>query len=170
MTMSVRCMSGQRTWKDHRRHSDWPAASTLCVPIEDDDELRRILGNNRVAVVGASTSYEKAAHIVPAYLQRHGYEIIPVNPNADEIFGKRASGSLADVAESIDIVDIFRPSEEVPEIVDQALARDDVKVIWMQLGIRNDETAQKTEAAGLDVVQDRCMKVEHGRLVRHPMD
>lgn len=140
------------------------------MPIEDNDELRRILGYDRVAVVGASTSYEKAAHIVPAYLQRHGYEIIPVNPNADEIFGKRAYDSLADVAESIDIVEIFRPNEEVPEIVDQALARDDVKVIWMQSGIRNDDAAQTGEAAGMDVVQDHCMKVEHGRLVRHPMD
>lgn len=140
------------------------------MPIEDNDKLRRILGYNRVAVVGASTSDEKAAHVVPAYLQRHGYEIIPVNPHADEIFGKRAYNSLADVAESIDIVEIFRPSEEVPEIVEQTLARDDVKAIWMQLGIRNDEAAQTAEAAGVDVVQDHCMKVEHGQLVRHPMD
>lgn len=138
--------------------------------IDDNDELRRILSYDRVAVVGASTSYEKAAHIVPAYLQRHGYEIIPVNPNADEIFGKRAYDSLADVTESIDIVEIFRPSEEVQEIVEQALARDDVKVIWMQSGIRNDGAAHMAETAGLDVVQDNCMKVEHGQLIRHPMD
>ncbi|QLK25525.1 CoA-binding protein [Natrinema zhouii] len=140
------------------------------MPVEDNDELRRILGYDRVAVVGASTSYEKAAHIVPAYLQRHGYKIIPVNPNADEVLGKRAYDSLADVAETIDIVEIFRPSEEIPEIVEQAVARDDVKVIWMQLGIRNDEAAQTAEVAGLDVVQDRCMKIEHGQLIRHPMD
>ncbi|MFC6765566.1 CoA-binding protein [Natrinema soli] len=140
------------------------------MPIEDSDELRRVLGYNRVAVVGASTSYEKAAHIVPAYLQRHGYEIIPINPNSDEIFGKRTYDSLADVAEPIDIVEIFRPSEEVPEIVEQAIARSDVKGVWMQLGIRNDTAAQSAEAAGLDVVQDRCMKVEHGQLIRHPMD
>lgn len=140
------------------------------MPVEDNDELRRILGYDRVAVVGASTSYEKAAHIVPAYLQRHGYKIIPVNPNADEVLGKRAYDSLADVAETIDIVEIFRPSEEIPEIVEQAVARDDVKVIWMQLGIRNDETAQTAEVVGLDVVQDRCMKIKHGQLIRHPMD
>jgi uncharacterized protein len=140
------------------------------MPIEDDDELRRILGYDRVAVLGASTSYEKAAHIVPAYLQRHGYQILPVNPNADEIFGKQAYDSLVDIAETIDIVEVFRPNEEVPEIIDQALDRDDVKAIWMQLGIRNDEAAQKAEAAGLDVVQDHCMKAEHGRLIRHPMD
>ena len=140
------------------------------MPVEDNDGLRKILAYDRVAVVGASTSYEKAAHIVPAYLQRHGYEITPVNPTADEIFGEQAYDSLADVDVTVDIVEIFRPSEEVPAIVGQALDRDDVKAIWMQLGIRNDEAARDAEAAGLDVVQDHCMKVEHGQLIRHPMD
>lgn len=140
------------------------------MPVEDNDGLRQILGYDRVAVVGASTSYEKAAHIVPAYLQRHGYEIIPVNPTADEIFDEQAYDSLADVDKAIDTVEIFRPSEEVPEIVGQALDRDGVKVIWMQLGIRNDEAAREAEAAGLDVVQDHCMKVEHGQLIRHLTD
>jgi hypothetical protein len=140
------------------------------MPIEDADDLRRILEYDRVAVVGASTSYEKAAHIVPAYLQRHGYELRPVNPTATEIFGEPASDSLADVAAPIDIVQIFRPSEEVPEIVEEALDRDDVKAIWMQPGIRNDEATRAAEDVGVDVVQDRCMKVEHGQLVRHPMD
>ena len=140
------------------------------MPIEDADNLRRILKYDRVAVVGASTSYEKAAHIVPAYLQRHGYELRPVNPNADEVFGAHASDTLTEVTETVDVVEIFRPSEEVPEIVAQALARDDVKAIWMQPGIRNEGAALEAEAAGLDVVQDRCMKVEHGQLVRNPMD
>lgn len=140
------------------------------MPIEDADGLRRVLEYDRVAVVGASTSYEKAAHIVPAYLKRHGYEIIPVNPTADEIFDEPAFDSLAAVSEDVDTVEIFRPSEEVPEIVDQATARDDVRAIWMQPGIRHDEAAEDAESAGLDVVQDRCMKVEHGQLVRNPMD
>jgi predicted CoA-binding protein len=140
------------------------------MPIEDPDELRRILGYNRVAVVGASTSYEKAAHIVPAYLQRHGYELRPINPTTDKIFGTRAADSLADVSETVDVVEIFRPSEEVPGIVAEALARDDVNAIWMQPGIRNDAAAREAEAAGLDVVQDRCMKVEHGQLIRNPMN
>ncbi|MFC7099033.1 CoA-binding protein [Halobaculum marinum] len=140
------------------------------MPIEDADGLRRILGYNRVAVVGASTSYEKSAHIVPAYLQRHGYELRPVNPTADEIFGIQAYDSLADVIDPIDIVEIFRPGDEVPGIVEQALDRDDVKAIWIQPGIRNDEAVQKAEANGIEVVQDRCMKVEHGQLIRHPMD
>ncbi|MFC4359137.1 CoA-binding protein [Halobium salinum] len=140
------------------------------MPIEDAEGLRRILGHERVAVIGASTSYEKAAHIVPAYLQRHGYELRPVNPNTDEVFGERAYDSLADVEEPVDVVQVFRPSEEVPGIVAAALARDDVKAIWLQQGISHDEAAREAEAAGVDVVQDRCMKVEHGQLIRHPMD
>lgn len=140
------------------------------MPLDAPDELRRILDHDRVAVVGASTTYEKAAHIVPAYLQRHGYELSPVNPTADQILGEPAHDSLADVPGPVDVVEIFRPSEEVPGIVEQALARDDVAAIWMQLGITHDEAAREAAAAGLDVVQDRCMKVEHGQLVRNPMD
>jgi hypothetical protein len=140
------------------------------MPVEDADGLRRILGYDRIAVVGASTSYEKAAHIVPAYLQRHGYKLRPVNPTAEEVFGERAFESLTDVTEPIDVVEVFRPSEDVPEIVARALDRDDVKAIWMQTGVRNDGAALEAEAAGLDVVQDRCMKSEHGQLIRNPMD
>ncbi|WP_256300460.1 CoA-binding protein [Haloarchaeobius salinus] len=140
------------------------------MPLESPDDLRRVLAYDRVAVVGASTSFEKAAHIVPAYLQRHGYELWPVNPTADEIFGRRAFDSLTDVPASVDIVEIFRPSEEVPGIVGEALDRDDVRAIWMQPGVGDDDAARKAEAAGIDVVQDRCMKVEHGQLVRNPMD
>jgi len=140
------------------------------MPIEDDDGLRRILGYDRVAVVGASTSYGKAAHIVPAYLKRHGYELRPVNPTAAEIFGTRAYDSLTDVREPVDTVEVFRPGEEVPGIVARALTREEVKAIWLQPGIRNDDAVEKAEANGIEVVQDRCMKVEHGRLIRHPMD
>lgn len=140
------------------------------MPIDDTEGLRRVLGYDRVAVVGASTSYEKAAHIVPAYLQRHGYELRPVNPTADEVFGEPAADTLADVTKTVDAVEIFRPGEEVPGIVEQALARDDVQAIWMQPGIRHDDAAREAEAAGMDVVQDRCMKVEHGQLIRNPMD
>lgn len=140
------------------------------MPIEDPDGLRSVLAHDRVAVVGASTSHEKAAHVVPAYLQRHGYDLRPVNPSADEIFDEPAADTLAAVERPVDVVEIFRPSEEVPGIVDEALGRDDVRAIWMQQGIRHDEAARTAEAAGLDVVQDRCMKVEHGQLVRNPMD
>lgn len=140
------------------------------MPIEDNDTLRELLEQTRVAVVGASATLDKAAHIVPAYLRRHGYEIIPVNPNVDELFDRPAYDSLSDVDEEVDLVDIFRPSEEVPSIVDEAVDRGDVNTIWMQLGIRNDDAAKRAEDAGLNVVQDHCMKVEHGRLIRHPMD
>jgi predicted CoA-binding protein len=140
------------------------------MPIEDNDTLRELLEQTRVAVVGASATLDKAAHIIPAYLRRHGYEIIPVNPNVDELFDRPAYDSLSDVDEAVDIVEIFRPSEEVPSIVDEAVDRDDVNTIWMQLGIRNDDAAKRAEDAGLSVVQDHCMKIEHGRLIRHPMD
>jgi len=140
------------------------------MPIEDADGLRQILKHDRVAVVGASTSYEKAAHIVPAYLQRHGYEIRPVNPTASKILGETAADSLAGVTDVVDIVEIFRPNEEVPAIIEEALDRDDVKAIWMQPGIQHDQAARTAEGAGVDVVQNRCMKVEHGQLIRNPMD
>lgn len=140
------------------------------MPVEDPDGLRRILAYDRVAVVGASTDYDKAAHIVPAYLRRHGYELSPVNPNAEAVFGERAHDSLADVPGPVDIVKIFRPGEEVPGIVAQALAREGVRVVWMQVSIRNDAAARDAERAGLAVVQDRCMKAENGLLVRNPMD
>ncbi len=139
------------------------------MPIEDDEKLRELLQHTRVAVVGASATLEKAAHIVPAYLQRHGYEIIPVNPNIDELFDRPAYNSLSEVDEDIDLVEIFRPSEEVPGIVEEAVDRDDVKAIWMQLGIENVDAAERAQAAGLSVVQDHCMKVQHGLLIRNSM-
>lgn len=136
------------------------------MPVEDDDALREILGLRRIAVVGASTDYDKAAHIVPAFLQRKGYEIVPVNPRTEEVFGRSAYDTLSNIDERIDIVQIFRPSNEVAGIVAQAIARDDVRVIWMQLRIRDDEAAREAERAGLSVVQDRCMKIEYSMLMR----
>ncbi|WP_423745208.1 CoA-binding protein (plasmid) [Haladaptatus sp. SPP-AMP-3] len=133
--------------------------------IERDDELRDVLELDTVAVVGCSSTPGKDAHEIPKYLRDHGYEVIPVNPFADEIFGREAADSLAAVDEEIDIVDVFRPSDEVPEIVDAALERDDVDTVWMQLGIRDDDAAKRAEDAGKRVVQDRCMKVEYGRLM-----
>ena len=135
------------------------------MPVESDAELREILGLQSVAVVGCSSTPGKDAHEVPKYLHEHGYDVIPVNPSADEIFGRQAYDSLADVEEEIDVVDVFRPSEEVAGIVDAALDREDVCVIWTQLGIRDDEAAERAEDAGKRVVQDRCMRIEHRRLV-----
>jgi len=135
------------------------------MPVESDDELRAILKHETIAVVGCSTTEGKAAHDIPAYMQRHGYQIIPVNPFADEILGVRAYDSLAEVDAEIDIVDVFRPSDEVAGIVDEVLDRDDVNVVWTQLGIRDDDAAERAESAGIQVVQDKCLKVEHGRLL-----
>jgi predicted CoA-binding protein len=135
------------------------------MPVETDEGLREILDHRTIAVVGCSSTAGKAAHDIPAYMQRQGYEIVPVNPYADEILGHPAADSLADVDEVIDVVDVFRPSEEVPGIVDEVLERDDVEVIWLQLGIEDDAAAARAEEAGRQVVQDRCLKVEHQRLL-----
>lgn len=135
------------------------------MPVESDPKVREILEKETVAVVGCSSTPGKDAHEIPKYLQRQGYEIIPVNPNADEVFGRPAYDSLSDVEEEIEIVDVFRPSAEVAGIVDEILARDDVEVLWLQLGIHDDEAVARAEAAGVQVVQDRCMKPEHRRLL-----
>ena len=134
-----------------------------------DDDLRDLLSLDRIAVVGCSATPGKAAHDIPTYLDRHGYDVSPVNPYADEVLDREAVDSLADVEGEIDIVNVFRPSEEVPDIVDEAIARKesrgDVRAVWLQSNITHDEAAARAEAAGLDVVQDRCMKVEHQRLL-----
>lgn len=135
------------------------------MPVTSDAELREILGLVRIAVVGCSRHAAKDAHAIPKYLLEHGYDVVPVNPNADEIFDRESYDSLADVPGEIDVVNVFRPSDEVGDVVDAALEREDVKVIWTQLGIRDDAAAERAEAAGKRVVQDRCMKVEHRRLV-----
>src|SRR2546421_252693 len=123
----------------------------------EDTEVRKILERIRtIAVVGCSKDPAKDAHRVPKYMQMHGYRIIPVNPTATEILGEKAYPSLDAVPVPYDAVDIFRPSADVPPIVDQAI-KGPGKVIWMQLGIRNEGAAQKARAAGKIVVQDRCM-------------
>ncbi|SEQ45757.1 CoA-binding protein [Natrinema salaciae] len=134
------------------------------MPVESADEIEEILEYETIAVVGCSSTPGKAAHDVPKYLLDHGYDVIPVNPFADEIFGREVYDSLTDVPDGIDVVCIFRPSGEVSEIVDAALERDDVRVIWTQQGIRDDEAAARAETEGRAVVQDRCMKVQHRRL------
>jgi len=121
-----------------------------------------------VAVVGLSRNPAKASYRVANYLQSVGYRIIPVNPFVDEILGEKSYKSLLDVPEAIEIVDIFRPSEDVPSIVEEAIKLKNrlgtPKVIWMQLGIVNEEAARRAKAAGFKVVMDRCMMVEHRRL------
>ena len=135
------------------------------MPTENDDELRELLELETIAVVGCSATPGKDAHEIPKYMQRHGYEIIPVNPYADEVLGRDAYDSLSDVREEIDVVDVFRPSEEVASIVEEVLERDDVRAVWLQLGITDDAAGERVEASGRRFVQDRCLKVDHARLV-----
>jgi len=135
------------------------------MPVASDSEFLEILGMDRITVVGCSSTPGKDAHEIPRYMLEHGYEIVPVNPTADEIFGRTAHDSLAEVPGTVEFVNVFRPSEEVSGIVDDAIERGDVSVVWTQLGIRDDEAARRFEAAGGTVVQDRCLKVEHQRLI-----
>ena len=134
------------------------------------DEIKSILESYRtVAVVGLSRNPAKDSHIVAKYLQSVGYRIIPVNPFVDQILGKTAYKSLLEVPKTIDIVGIFRPSKDVPAIVEQAIPiKNKVgapKVIWIQLGIVNEEAARRAKEAGFTVVMNRCMMIEHKRLI-----
>ena len=138
--------------------------------VPDDDGLDRLFDHDTVAVVGCSTTPGKAAHDIPAYLQRNGYRIVPVNPFADEILDETAYDTLAAVPDSIDVdvVNVFRPSEEAGGIVDSAIERagrlGDVSAVWLQLDITDTEAGERAVDAGLEFVQDKCMKVEHRRL------
>lgn len=135
-----------------------------------DGQLRRILGAVRsIAMVGASPKWNRPSYFAMKYLQEKGYRVIPVNPRVagDEILGETCYASLADVPGNIDMVDIFRNAEEAGRVTDESIAlKDDkgIKSVWMQLGIRNDAAAARAQAAGLEVVMDRCPKIEFGRL------
>jgi predicted CoA-binding protein len=130
----------------------------------DDATVRKILDDaETIAVVGLSPKPERDSHEVAEYLQEAGYRIIPVNPKADEILGEKAYTDLVSIPERIDVVDIFRKSEHVPPIVEEAIEAG-AKTVWMQLGVVNEDAARKAADAGLDVVMDRCMLREHKRL------
>lgn len=131
----------------------------------DREQIRHILeASKTIAVVGASHNEEKNAYTVPAYLQGQGYRVIPVNPTVDEIWGEKAYASLSEVPELVDVVEIFRPSDQVPPIVDEAIAVG-AKTIWMQVGVVNEAAAEKAREAGLNVVMDMCMRVTHRLLI-----
>ena len=118
-----------------------------------------------IAVVGCSPKPERPGHYVAKYLQDLGYRIIPVNPGQDEILGEKCYASLRDIPEKVDMVDCFRRAEDIPPIVEDAIAIG-AKTIWMQLGIVNEDAAAAANAAGLDVVMDRCPKIDYPRLFR----
>ena len=128
-----------------------------------DEEIKQIFSLKNVAVIGLSKNQEKAAHFVPKYLSQNGYNIIPVNPTADKILDKKCYPSVEDVLEPIDIVDVFRPSDQVLPVVQQAIKKKP-KVIWLQEGIHNAEAEELARKEGIKVVFNRCMLAEHQRL------
>ena len=135
-----------------------------------DETLRGILRRTRtIAMVGASPSWVRPSNFAMKYLQGKGYRVIPVNPAAagQEILGERVYSALADVPGPVEMVDVFRTSAAAGTAVDDAIAVKDrlgIRFIWMQLGVRNDAAAERARAAGLEVIMDRCVKIEYGRL------
>lgn len=131
-----------------------------------DDYIRSILRKvNVIAMVGASANWNRPSYFAMKYLQQKGYRVIPVNPKeaGKEILGERVYASLTEIPVKVDMVDCFRASEAIPPIAEEAI-KIGAKVLWMQLGIRHDEAAKKAEAVGLQVVMNRCPKIEFGRL------
>ena len=128
-----------------------------------DEEIKQIFSLKNVVVIGMSKNQEKAAHFVPKYLLQNGYNIIPVNPTANKILEKKCYPSVEDVPEPIDIVDVFRPSDQVLPVVQQAIKKKP-KVIWLQEGIHNAEAEELARKEGIKVVFNRCMLAEHQRL------
>ena len=134
-------------------------------------DLRRILGSCRtLAVVGLSPQWHRPSFFAAKYMQEHGYRIVPINPSASEILGQRcfpsvtaAAQALAQDGVKIDMVDCFRKSADIPPLADEAIAIG-AKCLWMQIGVVDDASAARARAAGLDVVMDRCVKIEHARL------
>jgi uncharacterized protein len=129
-----------------------------------DDEIRRFYALKTIAVAGMSKNEDKAAHYVPKYLIDHGYNVIPVNPTAAEILGRRSYPRVSSVQDRIDILDVFRPSEDVPSVVEDALKKEGIKVIWMQEGIQSKEAEKMANEKNIAVVYNRCMMAEHRRL------
>ena len=130
----------------------------------DINTLRRILKTGRViAVVGLSADWFRPSYFAAKYMLEHGYRIIPVNPRYAEILGQKCYPSLRDIAEKVDLVDVFRKTGDVPPIANDAIAIG-AKVLWQQIGVTNEAAAASAQSAGLDVVMDRCVKIEHARL------
>jgi uncharacterized protein len=129
-----------------------------------DQLIEDVLKNSKtIAVVGISPKPDRASNEVAKYMQARGYKIVPVRPGADEILGEKAYASLKDIPFEVDIVDIFRKPEHIAAIVDEAIEIK-AKAVWMQLGLVHEDAAKKAEAAGLKVVQDKCLVIEHRRI------
>ena len=131
----------------------------------NDNQILQILKSTRIiACVGLSTNPAKDSHSIAAYLKSQGYRVIPVNPTAEEILGEKSYPDLLSIPIKVDVVQVFRPPQDVPQIVEQAI-QIGAKVVWMQLDTGNPQAAQTAQAAGLQVVMERCMRVEHRRLL-----
>ncbi|HEY7079791.1 MAG TPA: CoA-binding protein [Nitrososphaeraceae archaeon] len=131
-----------------------------------DQELKKIYDLRNIAVVGMSNKEGKPGYFVPKYLIEHGYNVIPVNPTVKEVNGLKSYPDIISIPSEVDIVDIFRRSEDVPPVVEDALKKKDVKVIWMQEGIYNADAEKVAKEKGLDVIFNRCMMAEHMRLFK----
>jgi uncharacterized protein len=133
------------------------------VSYEDARTIQSILHRARtIAIVGLSPNELRPSHFVGYYLRRHGYKVIPVNPREESILGERSYASLAEIPEQVDVVDVFRAPDAVPAIAEEAVAAG-AGALWLQYGVISQEGAEIAERGGLDVVMDRCMKVEHAR-------
>ncbi|NCP40551.1 MAG: CoA-binding protein [Rhodoferax sp.] len=131
----------------------------------DTDTLRRVLRNSHtIAVVGLSAEPDRPSYRVAKYLQAHGYRIVPVNPKHPEILGEKSYPDLASIPFAVDMVDVFRKAQDCVPVAQQAVAIG-AKVLWLQLGVVNDEAQQVAQAAGLTVVMDRCVKIDHANLL-----
>ncbi|MFZ0513260.1 MAG: CoA-binding protein [Candidatus Nitrosopolaris sp.] len=137
---------------------------TINTDAHSDSELRTIYTLKNIAVVGMSKNEEKPANFVPKYLGEHGYNVIPVNPNASEIMGRKSYPSVTEIPDRVDIVDVFRKAEDVEAVVADAATKQGIKVIWMQEGIYDEEAEATAKENGMDVVYNRCMMAEHMRL------
>lgn len=133
-------------------------------PYQQPDVIRRALNNPRVAIVGLSRNELRASYFVGYYLSRHGYDVVPINPRESEILGRTCYPTLNDVPDPIDTVNVFRDPSAAPELAEQAV-RAGVKCLWLQFGVISEQAAEIAENGGLDVVMDRCMKIEHARYI-----
>ena len=129
-----------------------------------DNEIREMYNFKNIAVVGMSRDPVKAAHFVPKYMIERGYNIIPVNPSANEILEKRTYAKVSDIKSQVDMIDVFRPSEDVYSVVDDSVKKPGVKVIWLQEGIHNAEAEKMARDNKINVVFNRCIMAEHMRL------
>ena len=131
------------------------------IDFQNEDIAKGVLDNSHtIAIVGLSNKPDRASYKVASYLKEHGYKIVPVNPQIDSVLGEKSYPDLLSVPDKIDIVDIFRKSEDVGPIVEQAIIKG-AKTVWMQLGIINEEAAIRASAAGLNTLMDLCLKIEH---------